>query len=356
MELLEPFATNTRGTACEGAGARGAAASMRREKPSMSKKNGKLPADRGGTGSGEPKRNATNSCSAEPGGRSVHNEVVDVRTLRPHPHNSFDMDPGELERLADNIAQVGLLHAPFARRVDDGGLQVVSGHRRVRALQLLAEKDPAYREIEVRVAENMSDLEALVALHSGNLTSRHLSAAEREEQTELLKRRCDDMRIAEPERYRGMRTDEMIAGILGVTYSSYRRAAKIARDLEPEAAELLDAGKISTALAVELSSQAPEVQRAFAARAERAGVADNRQAKALWRDMTEGPAKRVERFEAALREANSELFKLRDSLASAAAAEVPTWMLCKLKRDLGKMRRAVDELLAEAEAGGADAE
>lgn len=298
---------------------------------------------------GQLKRNETNSSSAAPGDYTIENRVVDVNTLRPHPSNTYEITDQDVDRLAENIREVGLLHPPLVREVDDGGLQIISGHRRVRALQMLARSDASYRNAEVRVAKGMSDYEAVVALHSGNLQSRVLSAQERERQTDILVGRCEALRREFPERYKGVRTNEMIASMLGVTYSVYRRETEISKKIIPELMPLWADGILSQALASEISRQDPALQmRAFEAITS-SGAKNNKEAKLVWQDLTEGVSRKIARLESALKEADAAMFKLRDALDGEKGADIPVAHLRKLKRDLGKVRRTIDEMIASAE-------
>lgn len=294
------------------------------------------------------KSNETNSSSAEFGGYEIVNRVVDVSTLRSHPSNTYEIDEDDVERLAENIREVGLLHPPLVREVDDGGLQIISGHRRVRALRLLAKTDPSYAKVEVRVAVGMSDYEAVVALHSGNLQSRALSAKERDRQTDLLVERCEQLRQEYPERYRGVRTNEIIASLLGVTYSSYRRQTEISKNLIPDLVPLWSDGILSQNLAIEICHQDPKLQKKAYKALTKSGAKTSKEANLVWQDITEGLSKKMDRYESALKEADAALFKLRDCLSKNSSAQIPVDRLEKLRRDTVKVTRILDAMIADA--------
>ena len=300
------------------------------------------------SGAASAKRNETNSSSAEFGGYEIVNRVVEVASLRPHPANTYDIDEGDVERLAENIREVGLLHTPLVREVDDGGLQIISGHRRVRALRLLAKTDPQYEKVEVRVAVGMSDYEAVVALHRGNLQSRALSPKERDRQTDILVERCEQLRQEYPERYRGVRTNEIIASLLGVTYSSYRRQTEISKKLIPELMPLWADGILSQRLAVDICHQDEKLQKKAFKALTRSGAKTTKEANLVWQDVTEGPTKKLQRFESALREADAAMFKLRDCLSSNKNLDIPVDHLEKLRRDGIKVVRILEAMIADA--------
>ena len=67
------------------------------------------------------------------------------------------MDEAGIAQLARSIREEGLTDLPLVRKLDDGGWQMVSGHRRKAAYALLANDDPAYSRIPCRVIRGITD-------------------------------------------------------------------------------------------------------------------------------------------------------------------------------------------------------
>ena len=216
------------------------------------------------------KRNETNSRTVPPGTvTAFETRRVDVRALRPHPDNDYAIDAGDVEKLAENIRAVGyLVELPLVREVDDGGLQIVSGHRRVRALKLLGREDESWCFQQVRVALNMSDPDALLALHSGNVF-RPVSPAERADLLEKAEAVIASQRASRPE-WAGKRTLDILASLYDISRGSAHRQLRYARNLTEEVWDLRDRDLISNSTGDELVTHSPAEQRMFCDAVERA--------------------------------------------------------------------------------------
>ena len=178
---------------------------------------------------------------------------INIQELHPftdHPYKVEDNE--EMYALRDSIYQCGLLSPILVRPRSEGGYEVISGHRRVRALQLL-EVD----SIEARVC-NMSDEEAILVMVDSNLHREHILPSEK---AKAYKMKMDAMKR------QGERTDLTLSPM--ATKSAIDSAAEIgnatgeSRDqvfryirlnlLIPELLDMVDEGRIAFRPAVELS-------------------------------------------------------------------------------------------------------
>lgn len=89
------------------------------------------------------------------------------------------MDEEGIARLAESIRRDGLTDLPLVRRLQSGGFQMISGHRRMAAFRLLFRQAPSYSKIPCRIASGVSDEQALVLLHTANFFTRSLTVTER---------------------------------------------------------------------------------------------------------------------------------------------------------------------------------
>ena len=69
-----------------------------------------------------------------------------IAAITPNPNQPRrEFDPAALEELAGSIAQHGILQPLSVRRLSDGGYELISGERRLRAAQLCSlRRSPAW--------------------------------------------------------------------------------------------------------------------------------------------------------------------------------------------------------------------
>ena len=178
---------------------------------------------------------------------------ININELHPftdHPYKVEDNE--EMYALRDSIYQCGLLSPILVRPRAEGGYEVISGHRRVRALQLLK-----VNSIEARVCD-MTDEEAILVMVDSNLHREHILPSEK---AKAYKMKMDAMKR------QGERTDLTLSPM--ATKSAIDSAAEIgsaageSRDqvfryirlnlLIPELLDMVDEGRIAFRPAVELS-------------------------------------------------------------------------------------------------------
>ena len=180
-------------------------------------------------------------------------KMIKIQELHPftdHPYKVEDNE--EMYALRDSIYQCGLLSPILVRPRSEGGYEVISGHRRVRALQLLK-----VDSIAARVCD-MSDEEAILVMVDSNLHREHILPSEK---AKAYKMKMDAMKR------QGERTDLTLSPM--ATKSAIDSAAEIgsaageSRDqvfryirlnlLIPELLDMVDEGRIAFRPAVELS-------------------------------------------------------------------------------------------------------
>ncbi len=191
---------------------------------------------------------------------------IPVEEIAEHPGNTaYSMDEEGIVKLAESIRRDGITDLPLVRRLEGGGFQMVSGHRRLAAYRLLAQQGPSYSRIPCRVISGISDEQALVLLHTANFFTRSLTVTERAAATKALGVQVDEMRAADPS-LSGVRTEDVKARIVeqmtgrkvsGKTIRREEAMADKVADLVPEWREAADAGALS-AKAVDALAYADE--------------------------------------------------------------------------------------------------
>ena len=182
---------------------------------------------------------------------------LDVADIQDHPGNAaYSMDEEGIRSLADSIRRDGLTDIPLVRRLEDGGLQMISGHRRKAAYALLAADDPAYAKMPCRIVEGVDDERALALLHTANYFTRELTVMERARATRALGLEVRRMRESDPT-LKGTRSADIKAALIKVqtgrdvaprTIEHHERVARMAETrLIPEWRRRAEAGELTDA-------------------------------------------------------------------------------------------------------------
>ena len=185
-------------------------------------------------------------------------EEIPVDAIADHPANAaYSMDEAGIAQLAKNIKEEGLTDLPLVRKLDDGGWQMVSGHRRKAAYALLSEEDGRYAQIPCRIIRGITDEQSVVLLHAANYFVRSLTVTERAAASRALGVEVERMRTENPE-LAGVRTEDIKAAIISeqtgrkVSGKTIQRQESLARKIEED----LVAGWREAALADSLSADA----------------------------------------------------------------------------------------------------
>ena len=92
----------------------------------------------------------------------VHN--IPLEELHPFKDHPFKIQSGEeMGRMAESIRKVGAITPALARPLEDGGFELISGHRRLAACQVLGLKTMPV------IVREMTDDEAVIAMVDANL-------------------------------------------------------------------------------------------------------------------------------------------------------------------------------------------
>lgn len=178
--------------------------------------------------------------------------------IDPWPGNR-DVDPDTVELLASDIEDEGVLQPVLVRPRAYGRYQLLAGHHRVAAVRRLAGREPSRREWEsVRaLVVDLGDEEAERAVTATNVfmtPSWKPSASRRAVEWMRLGAEAMRMREADPERWRGVRENEMIAMLarergIEVSEATVKRDKRAAggrrTDLPAEWADQVAAGSLT---------------------------------------------------------------------------------------------------------------
>ena len=193
-----------------------------------------------------------------------HVQMIPLSELPPfegHPFRVVDDD--EMQKTVESVKQYGVLTPAIARPDPDGGYEIISGHRRLRASELAGlDKLPV-------IVREMDDDTAIIFMVDSNLQREHILPSER---AFAYKMKLDAIK------HQGARTDldkqststqlaqklsvERVGEDAGVSKDTVRRFIRLT-ELIPEIRDMVDEKKIAFNPAVELSYLKPEEQREF---------------------------------------------------------------------------------------------
>ena len=190
-----------------------------------------------------------------------HVQMIPLSELHPFEGHPFRVvDDEEMQKTVESVKQYGVLTPAIARPDPDGGYEIISGHRRLRASELAGlDKLPV-------IVREMDDDEAIIYMVDSNLQREHILPSER---AFAYKMKMDALR------HQGERADptsrqvgEKSWSITKVSQDANESERQVHRylrltELIPEIRDMVDEKKIAFNPAVQLSYLTPEEQRDF---------------------------------------------------------------------------------------------
>ena len=190
-------------------------------------------------------------------------QKIPISELVPFKNHPFKVvDDEAMLRTTESIAQFGVLTPLIARPLEDGGYEIISGHRRAHAAEAAG-----LTEVPV-IVRDMDDDAATVLMVDSNLQRESILPSERafayKMKLEALKRQGTRSDLLEGDTStqvgRRMETAEMIGQETGDSRNQVRRYIRLT-NLIPELLDMVDQKQISFNPAVELSYLTPEEQQ-----------------------------------------------------------------------------------------------
>ena len=182
--------------------------------------------------------------------------IADLHPFKDHPFKVLDDEA--MQRTVESVAQFGVLAPLVVRPREEGGYEIISGHRRQHAAELAGLKTLPV------IVRNMDDDQAVIQMVDSNLQRESILPSER---AFAYKMKLDAMN------HQGIRGDstcgqighksrDIIAAEAGDSARNVQRFIRLT-NLIPELLDLLDQKKISFNPAVELSYLTDAEQRDF---------------------------------------------------------------------------------------------
>lgn len=178
--------------------------------------------------------------------------LCELHPFKDHPFKVQNDE--EMKRMIESIKKVGAITPAVARPLDDGGYEIISGHRRLAAYQELG------LETMPVIVRDMTDDEAVIAMVDANLQRETVLPSEKafafKMKLDAIKHQGKtSVQVAEK-----LLSVEKVAEDAGESKDQVRRYIRLTY-LIPELLAMVDDGKIAFNPAVEISYLSKDEQR-----------------------------------------------------------------------------------------------
>lgn len=180
---------------------------------------------------------------------------IPLYELHPFKEHPFKIqNDEEMKRLMESIQKFGTLTPALARPLSEGGYELISGHRRLAACQVLGiETMPV-------IVRNMSDDEAVIAMVDANLQREHILPSEKAFAYKMKLDAIKHQGVASAQVGQKLLSVEKVAEDAGESRNQVKRFIRLTY-LIPELLSMVDENKIAFNPAVEISYLEQSEQR-----------------------------------------------------------------------------------------------
>ena len=170
--------------------------------------------------------------------------LTELHPFKDHPFKIQNDD--EMKRLMESIQKFGTLTPALARPLPEGGYELISGHRRLAACQVLGiETMPV-------IIREMSDDEAVIAMVDANLQREHILPSEKAFAYKMKLDAIKHQGVTSAQVGQKLLSVEKVAEDAGESRNQVKRYIRLTY-LIPELLSMVDDGKIAFNPAVEIS-------------------------------------------------------------------------------------------------------
>ena len=183
---------------------------------------------------------------------------INIDQLHPHPLSPFGIrdDPSMME-LVESVKQFGVLIPAVARPKEDGGYELIAGHRRQKACEL------AGLDSMPVIVMNLDDNDAIIQMVDSNIQRENILPSERAKayklKMEALKRQGARSDLSSPKISAKFRSDDSVGDEAGVSGDTVRNYIAL-NNLIPELMEMVDEKKIALSPAYQIAALPKESQ------------------------------------------------------------------------------------------------
>ena len=178
--------------------------------------------------------------------------LTELHPFKDHPFKIQNDD--EMKRLIESIQKFGTLTPALARPLSEGGYELISGHRRLAACQVLEMKTMPV------IIREMTDDEAVIAMVDANLQREHILPSEKAFAYKMKLDAIKHQGITSAQVGQKLLSVEKVAEDAGESRNQVKRYIRLTY-LIPELLSMVDENKIAFNPAVEISYLEQSEQR-----------------------------------------------------------------------------------------------
>ena len=184
---------------------------------------------------------------------------IAISELNPFPDHPFGVrDDADMEEMVESIKEFGVLVPAIARPREDGGYELIAGHRRKHACEL------AGLDTMPVIVRDIDRNAATIIMVDSNLQRENILPSEKAKaykmKLEAIKRQGARTDLTSDQLGRKLESADIVAQQSSDSKSQVRRYIRLT-ELEPELQKMVDEGKIGMTPGVELSYLKPDEQR-----------------------------------------------------------------------------------------------
>ena len=181
-------------------------------------------------------------------GRVEKINISKIQEFKNHPFKVKDDE--QMESLVESIKENGVLNPIIVRQIEDGKFEIISGHRRKRAIELAN-----FEEIPC-IVRDLTDEEATILMVDSNLQREEILPSEKayayKMKMDAMKRQGERTDLTSTPLVEKLRTNEKIGEEIGESREQIRRYIRLTKFI-PEVLQMVADKKIAFRPAVEIS-------------------------------------------------------------------------------------------------------
>ena len=215
----------------------------------------------------EPKSKAKRGAKTAAAAQEDKITLLPLSELHDFPNHPFKVrDDEAIQETAESIRQYGVLVPAIVRPREDGGYEIVAGHRRKHGSELAGLQNLPC------IVREMDDDTATILMVDSNIQRENILPSERAQaykmKLEAIRRKAGRPAKTEekadennsPQVAANFRADDTVAKDAGISGDTVRRYIRLT-ELSPELQQMVDEKKIGMTPAVEISYLKPEEQQ-----------------------------------------------------------------------------------------------
>ena len=182
--------------------------------------------------------------------------LSELYPFKDHPVRVVDDD--RMMETVESIKEYGVLVPAIARPLEEGGYEIIAGHRRKRACEL------AGLDTMPVIVRDLDDDEAVIIMVDSNLQRENILPSERAKayqmKLEAIKHQGERRDLTSSQLATKLRADQIGGAEAGVSKDSIHRYIRL-NNLDQPLKDKVDSGELAFTPAVELSYLKPEEQK-----------------------------------------------------------------------------------------------